>query len=139
MTLQVIPLDPIGAEIRGLALGAGLSKEDFALLRGALLEHGLVLLRDQSLGDEEQVALGQRFGPLESISLGPNDPNIRALIKISNLGAEGRVHRDASETMRSIAINEQWHTDSSFRETPATYSIFRAVVVPPEGGGRAQQ
>jgi alpha-ketoglutarate-dependent 2,4-dichlorophenoxyacetate dioxygenase len=36
--------------------------------------------------------------------------------------------------MRSITINEQWHTDSSFRETPAAFSIFAAVEIPPEGG-----
>ena len=75
-------------------------------------------MRDQSLGDEAQVALGHRFGPLETISLGPGDLDLRELIVISNVGDDGEVRCDGSDTMRSIAINEQWHTDSSFRETP---------------------
>jgi len=133
MSFEVIPLSPLGAELRGLDLGSGLSEPDFQALRAAILERGLVLLRDQSLGDEDQIALGRRFGPLEVLSRSP-DGDVDHMIVISNVDADGRVFRDSDENMRSIAINEQWHTDSSFRETPATYSIFKAMVVPPEGG-----
>jgi alpha-ketoglutarate-dependent taurine dioxygenase len=133
MSFEAAPLDPIGAELRGLDLGAGLSDDGFEVLRAAILDQGLVLLRDQSLSDEDQIALGRRFGPLEGLSRSPAG-EFDNMIVISNLDADGRVYADAHENMRSIAINEQWHTDSSFREMPATYSIFKAIVVPPEGG-----
>ena len=133
MTFELARLHPIGAEIRGLHLGAGVSDPDFEALRKNIVEHGLVLLREQSLGDEAQVALGRRFGPLEGLARSP-EGEVDPLIVISNVDAEGKILPDAHESMRSIAINEQWHTDSSFRETPASYSIFRATVVPPEGG-----
>ncbi len=133
MTFQVAPLDPLGAEIEGLDLGTGLSDDDFEALRAAILEYGLVLLRDQSFSDEQQVALGHRFGPLENLSRSPGGA-VENMIVLSNLAPDGTVFADAHENMRSIAINEQWHTDSSFRENPATYSIFKTVVVPPQGG-----
>jgi alpha-ketoglutarate-dependent 2,4-dichlorophenoxyacetate dioxygenase len=133
MTIQIAPLSPIGAEILGLDLGDDLSVEVFEALRQTILEHGMVLLRDQSLSDEAQLALGRRFGPLEDLARSP-DGDVENMIVISNVDADGRVLADAHDDMRSIAINEQWHTDSSFREIPASYSIFKAVVVPPEGG-----
>ena len=30
--------------------------------------------------------------------------------------------------------NEGWHTDSSFRDVPASFSLFACVVAPDEGG-----
>jgi len=30
--------------------------------------------------------------------------------------------------------NQLWHTDSSFKQTPASYSLLHAHAVPPEGG-----
>jgi alpha-ketoglutarate-dependent taurine dioxygenase len=47
---------------------------------------------------------------------------------------EGHVLPDDSHFMRLISINEGWHTDSSFRPIPASFSLFSAIVVPPEGG-----
>jgi alpha-ketoglutarate-dependent taurine dioxygenase len=133
MTFQVAPLSPVGAEVLGLDLGEDLSDEVFEALRQSILEHGMVLLRDQAFSDEAQVALGRRFGPLEVLARSP-DGEVDNMIVISNVDADGRVLADSDENMRSIAINERWHTDSSFREIPASYSIFKAVVVPPEGG-----
>ena len=133
MTFRVRPLVPIGVEIEGLTLGDDLPNEDFEALRRSVLEHEVVLLREQSLSGDEQLALGRRFGPLEGISVGAGRP-FQELIVIANVDDEGRIRPDDSEAMRSIAINEQWHTDSSFRETPATFSIFAAVEIPPEGG-----
>ena len=133
MTFRVRPLDPIGVEIEGLALGGDFPDEDFEVLRRCVLDHGVALLREQSLSGDEQLAIGRRFGPLEGISTGPGSP-LQELIVIANVDDDGRIRPDDSEAMRSITINEQWHTDSSFRETPATFSIFAAVEIPPEGG-----
>ena len=36
--------------------------------------------------------------------------------------------------MRTFRINESWHTDSSFRATPASYSLLAAEVLPRAGG-----
>lgn len=127
------PLEPIGAELRGLDLGLGLSDPDFAALHEALLAHGVVVLRDQTLDDEQQIALGRRFGKLEGQEFTGGSEQ-RDLLVVSNALPDGRVARAATGRMKSISINEVWHTDSSFRDVPAAVSIFRAIEVPPEGG-----
>lgn len=132
--IRVRPLDPIGAELSGVDLGEGTSDTTFGELRAALLAHGLVVLRDQTLDAEQQIALGRRFGPLEGQEFNAEDSPVRDLLVITNVLPDGRVAAAASGMMRSISINETWHTDSSFREVPASVSIFRAVTVPPKGG-----
>jgi alpha-ketoglutarate-dependent taurine dioxygenase len=125
-------LDPIGAEIRGLDL-ARIDDAGFALLHAALLEHGLLLLPDQHLDDAAHVAVARRFGELEALGreMGTAHPEV---IAISNVGDDGRVLPATDARMTSLVVNEQWHTDSSFREVPSTVSVFRAEVVPAEGG-----
>jgi alpha-ketoglutarate-dependent taurine dioxygenase len=126
-------LEPIGVELRGVDLAAGLDPAAFSRLHAALLEHGVVVVRDQALAPAQQVALGHRFGAIEGqeYAMGSPDPDV---ILISNVDAKGRVVPRDHAMMKTIAINEQWHTDSSFREVPASVSIFAAVVLPAKGG-----
>ena len=133
MALEVHPLDPIGAEIRGADLRRDVDPDVFDELEAALLAHGVLVLRDQFIDVEDQVVLGERFGPLESRSFDDHAPHPKVIV-ISNVGRDGHVLPRTSENMQMIAINETWHTDSSFRETPASVSLFSAQVVPEIGG-----
>ena len=60
MTLEIEALDPIGARLHGLELGAGLDDAGFEQLHAALLEHGVLVVPGQPLAMPEQVALGRR-------------------------------------------------------------------------------
>ena len=131
MAFVAHPMDPIGAELAGRDLGKGLSDSEFAELRAALLSHGILVLREQTLDEAQQLALGRRFGPLEGQEFNADSSD---LLVISNVLEDGQVASPRSGRMKSISINEVWHTDSSFREIPAAVSIFKAVEVPPEGG-----
>ena len=133
MALEVHPLDPIGAEIRGADLRRDVDPDVFDELEAALLAHGVLVLRDQFIDVEDQVVLGERFGPLESRAFDDHAPHPKVIV-ISNVGRDGDVLPRTSENMQMIAINETWHTDSSFRETPASVSLFSAQVVPEIGG-----
>lgn len=130
--LAIEPLTPIGAEIHQLDLRA-LDDDTFPSLRAALLEYGVIVVRRQALDDAQHVALARRFGELESLGrdMGAEHPE---LIPISNRGTDGGVLPRSDPSMLSLAVNEQWHTDSSFREVPSTISVFRAETVPAEGG-----
>ncbi|MCR9097089.1 MAG: TauD/TfdA family dioxygenase [bacterium] len=127
------PLGAIGVEIEGLELRSEMSDETFAALRRTVVEEGLVLFRDQPLDPEVQIALGKRFGPIEQLVVGGEDEE-PSMVKISNLDADGNVRANDSHFMQLITINEGWHTDSSFREVPASFSVFSCVVAPEEGG-----
>jgi len=136
MDLETRPLDPIGVEIHGLTLGeggGGPSEETLAALRRTVVDEGLALLRGQRLTPDEQVALGCRLGPLEPMDL-DRDGRAPVLGILSNVGADGAILAADDPRMRLVRINERWHTDSAFREVPASFSIFTAVVVPETGG-----
>lgn len=105
----------------------------FGELRAALLEHGVLVLREQRMTPEQQVALGRRFGELEGQEFNARSPH-PDVITLSNVAEDGKILQPDDRAMLSIGINERWHTDSSFREVPAAVSIFSAAVVPAEGG-----
>ena len=127
------PLGPIGVEIHGLDLRGRIGDDTWRALRETVLEAGLVLLRDQPLDREVQVALGRRFGALEQLDVGAGDAE-PSLVVIGNVDERGEVRPDDHRHMKLIKINEGWHTDSSFREIPASFSVFSCVIAPPEGG-----
>ncbi len=133
MRFETRPLGGVGVEILGLDLREPLPEPTFEALRSTILDEGLVLFRDQPLDRASHVTLGRRFGPLENLTL-DDGPDAPGLVVIGNVDAEGRVLPRDAHAMKLIAINEGWHTDSSFRPVPASFSLFSAVVVPPEGG-----
>ncbi len=133
MGFEIRPLDPIGAEIRGIELARGLDEAELDRLRRSVVEHGVVVLRDQPMTPAQHVALGRRFGVPERGAFNEDTPD-PDLILLTNRGRDGRMLSPDDVRLRLVAINEGWHTDSSFREIPATFSLFAAVVVPPVGG-----
>lgn len=133
MSLECKQLGPLGVEVLGLDLRAPVAEDDWRALRELVMREGVVVFRDQPMSAEAQIALGRRFGELENTSIDQR-PIDASTILLSNVDAEGRVMADDETTMRLVAINEGWHTDSSFREVPASFSLFAAVVVPEVGG-----
>lgn len=133
--LTVVPFQgAMGAEIRGLDLRK-LDDQGFKVLHQAYLDHLLVLIRDQDLTDEAQVAVSRRFGPLEmpptakersSHQRHDGPPEVTV---VSNIKVDG------------VAIGELgdgeviWHSDFSFREVIAGMRMLRAVELPPSSAG----
>ena len=65
MGIRIMPLSPaLGAEISGADVAAGLSDANFAAVREAWFDHGMIVLRDQNVSEDQQVAFGTRFGPV---------------------------------------------------------------------------
>jgi alpha-ketoglutarate-dependent 2,4-dichlorophenoxyacetate dioxygenase len=134
--MEIIKLHPeIGAEIRGISM-ADVANDDavYRAVRAAFEEHSVLLFRDQPTDDQVQVGYSAKFGPLETAkvaSLGEGTP-FSILTNID--GATGDlVPPDHKESLRAKA-NQLWHTDSSFRETPALASVLSARTIPGVGG-----
>ena len=73
----------LGAEIKGIDL-SDVSDENFKKINDLLLEHKVIFFRDQPITQDQQVALGEKFGPLETHAYvkGLNDhPEIVRIIK----------------------------------------------------------
>ena len=133
MTFATRPLVPFGVEIVDVDLRGEIAPGRFAALRRLVVEEGLVLARGQAMSAQEHCRLGERFGSLESLSL-ERDRRASGVLVVSNLGDDGRTLGPRDRRMRTLAANELWHTDSSFRDRPASFSLLSAVVVPDQGG-----
>jgi alpha-ketoglutarate-dependent sulfate ester dioxygenase len=119
--VEVQPVTPrTGAVVSGVDLASGLSDEEVAAIRDAILAHRVVFFRDQNLDADQHLAFAQRLGSVTRAH--PTLPE----------GAEGPAHFDLDSVLGSSA--NHWHTDVTFVEQPPTFSILRAMVIPPVGG-----
>ena len=116
---------PLGAEIRGVDIAAGVDEATMAAIRDALHEHKVIVLRRQTLSPEQHIAFSAYFGQLEPHIL-PQYlvPGYQELVRLSNIvDGQGR-------PIGMVDAGRIWHTDGHFLERPNMYSILFAIEVP---------
>ena len=101
--------------------------------------YAVLVFHDQKITDEQQMAFSRNFGPLEDARGGnitkPEDRRLQTgMNDVSNLGRDGQPLARESRVRLFNLGNMLWHSDSSFRATPAKYSLLSARVVNPAGG-----
>jgi len=117
-----------GAEIGGMPIHGDVSPELLAQFIAALHRYRVLIVPGLDLSPEDLVAFSRRLGPLEIHSRFENTlPAHREIFCVGN------VERDGMKASFNRGI-EQWHADSSYRETPSDASLFYAEIVPDEGG-----
>ncbi|WJR76511.1 TauD/TfdA family dioxygenase [Bradyrhizobium sp. NP1] len=133
--MDIIPLGPgFGAELRGVTLAdVASSDEAYAAVRAAFEEHSVLVLRDQDVTDEVQLAFSRRFGPPEVTKVGSQGTGSHFVI-LSTIGPDGKVVPSDHRMQMRARANQLWHTDSSFKRVPALTSILSARVIPDQGG-----
>jgi alpha-ketoglutarate-dependent 2,4-dichlorophenoxyacetate dioxygenase len=139
MDLDIRPLHPVfAAEVYGVDLRNSPDASLVAQIDTAMNRYAVVVLRDQDIDDDQQLAFAKALGPLEP-SPAVVDAHLhrlkhREMVDISNLEVDGSILR-ADDRRRMFNLgNLLWHSDSSFKSTPAKYSMLHARVIPPEGG-----
>jgi alpha-ketoglutarate-dependent 2,4-dichlorophenoxyacetate dioxygenase len=135
MTLAIKSLHPLyAAEIQGVQTGAPFDDAVFAEIRAAFDTYSIVVLRDQQLDDDGQIAFSRRFGELQvTPKVNPGVGSYFA--RQSNLDiATNHVIPPDDRRMLHQKANFLWHTDSSYRPIPSLCSLLSGRVVPPEGG-----
>jgi taurine dioxygenase len=119
----------IGAELRVEPLTCHLGRADaarrrlFAEIRGLLLKHKVLFLRDQDITRAEHVAFARRFGELEDHPVAGSDPEHPGLVRIYK-----------SPDTPNDRYENAWHTDATWREKPPMGCVLRCVECPPVGG-----
>jgi len=140
--LDLTPVtDGFVAEVAGLDLTQPMSPDLKHALRKALDEYAVLVIPDQPLDEEQQLRVAEVYGPLET-SVGsyiasenkPRRLKHAQLSDISNLDEQGKLIGDADIRRLLLLSNQLWHTDSSFKQTPASASLLNAQEVPPVGG-----
>jgi alpha-ketoglutarate-dependent 2,4-dichlorophenoxyacetate dioxygenase len=143
MSLSIRPIHPgrpdFAGEVSGVDIAGGVTAEVAARIDEGMDRYAVLVFRDQRITDEQQYAFSCHFGPMEKatgdIVLDPAGRRLSLdLNDISNLDREGRVlARDDRRRLFSLG-NLLWHSDSSFKTTPAKYSLLSGRAIPGTGG-----
>jgi alpha-ketoglutarate-dependent 2,4-dichlorophenoxyacetate dioxygenase len=139
VSLQLRSLHPLfAAEASGVDLRRPLEAATRHAIEAALDRHAVLVWRDQPFTEAEQVAFARQFGPLDlglrKARMGSHRFAHEELIDISNVSAQGQVVKPGHAKLVSNLANQLWHSDSSFQQPAARYSMLSAVVLPPAGG-----
>jgi len=130
--LNVIPTGAaLGAEVRGIDL-RDIGEAQFAALEQAWHDHQVLLVRGQTLSDQDLIAFSRRFGDLD---WAPVQETGRRFVEgmpeiyiVSNVTVNG-------QPIGSLGAGEAvWHTDMSYLDVPPMASMLYSLEVPPTGG-----
>lgn len=125
--------DALGAEIHGIDLRHPLRPEAAAALRRAWHAHAVVVVRGQSLTEDEQARYGEYFGRLGDARYAPTRrgetvPHHPSVLFVSNVRENGRL-------IGTLPDGEvHFHTDMHFTPTPPVATMLYAIEVPARGG-----
>ncbi|QGK72217.1 taurine catabolism dioxygenase [Allosaccharopolyspora coralli] len=120
-TINIQPVaGSLGAVVSGVRLEPDLPEDVVARIRAAVLEHKVIYLRGQDhLDDDAQAVFARRLGDLTTAH--PTVSGVQDQASVLPIDAErGRAN--------------SWHTDVTFVDRPPSFSLLRAVVLPPYGG-----
>lgn len=143
MALTLRRLHPLFVgELTGVDLASPIALEIQQAIERAMDEHAVLVVPDQRLDDERQIAFAGLFGPLEVAppvrATERPDPATRRIrhreiFDVFNLDENGNILDLADQRRAYGQGNQLWHTDSSFRQKSATWSMLHARIIPPFG------
>ncbi|RBW49308.1 TauD/TfdA dioxygenase family protein [Marinobacter sp. F3R11] len=142
MELTITPLhsDPrFAAEVNGLNLAAGVDDDVIKAIELALDKHGVLILRNQHLDPGQQIDFTKRFGPLEygfNKMLNKSESRLKhiEIADISNVTDDGKIADRNHRRIVNNMANQLWHSDVSFQNPPARFSMLYSVLNPSWGG-----
>jgi taurine dioxygenase len=121
--IVVVPVaGALGAEIRGVDVGADLADETVAEIRRAWLDHCVVFFRDQALTPDRFLAFARRIGEPVEYPFVKGIDGYPEIIAVSKLPGE------------TVNFGGIWHSDTVYLERPPMGTMLVAREVPPYGG-----
>jgi taurine dioxygenase len=122
-SIEVHPIaGALGAVIGGVDVADDLDNAVIGEIRQALLDHGVIFFRDQTLDTERHKVFTRRFG---EIFIHPNYNGVSADPEIVD------IRREPGDKK---IVGEDWHTDTTMVAEPPLGAILYAIEVPPYGG-----
>ena len=139
MAAQFWPVtENFAAEVGDIDLSRPLGAEDIVAIREAFDRYAVLVFPDQALSTGQHLDFARHFGPLEtSIATHRKDTKLRVVAEIadvSNLTENNEVWGENSRQRMFQLGNRLWHSDSTFKLTPAYASLLYARSIPPVGG-----
>ncbi|MGB0632109.1 MAG: TauD/TfdA dioxygenase family protein [Alphaproteobacteria bacterium] len=139
MALNITPITPdFAAEASGIDLRRPIDADTATDIEAAMDRYAVLVWRGQPLDDDQHMAFTSWFGPLDmgllNVTKKPNRFRHDGFVDIANVGIDGEIMSRDHGSVTSSMANQFWHTDSSFMQTVAKYSLLSARVVPDTGG-----
>jgi taurine dioxygenase len=128
-TIPVTPLANIGAEITGVDASKPVSPALAAELNALLAKWGVLVLRGQTLTEDQHIAFSRNFGTLhiQTTQAEWNDPRYPELYVVGNL-------KDDQGRPKTVPYGGfAWHSDRCYEKQPALGSLLYGRICPPEG------
>ena len=141
MPLCITALQPeFAGEVSGVDLSKPITRDEAAAIDDGMNRFGVLVFHDQDITDAQQIAFSKNFGALE-VKARPgtirkaSESRLGAdIADLSNLDKDGRVI-SADDRQWFFKLGDRlWHSDSSYAEVPAKYSLLSARAIPSWGG-----
>ncbi|HZK91584.1 MAG TPA: TauD/TfdA family dioxygenase [Stellaceae bacterium] len=142
MALSIRPIDPVNraffaGEVSGIDLRQTMTQGQVGEIVAGMDKYAVLVFHEQKIDDARQLAFSRNFGTLEIANADIRRDEDRRLAPevadVSNLGRDnGIMSREDRRRLFSLG-NMLWHSDSSFKPTPAKYSLLHARVLPKPG------
>ena len=125
MTIPQLHAEPItagfGAVLSGIDLSSRVTDAAAAAIHEAVVSHGVVVVRNQPIDDEQQLALARHWGELQ----------VYAPFRVAGMDVPLEWVED-DETSPPKAF--RWHSDIPWEPRPPKFGMLSAKVVPDAGG-----
>lgn len=138
-TLTLSPLHPVfAAEVQGIDLRQPTDADLAAKIEAAMDEFAVLVFRDQVLDESQQMTFTRALGPVDMGLLKVLQRRSRfkeaGMIDISNVDLESQILERDDPRLITMLANQLWHSDSSFKQPSAKYSLLLACILPEQGG-----
>lgn len=141
MAIEASPLHPLfAARLSGIDLRDPMTPDVVEAIRAAMDRYAVCAVpHEGALTNEELITFANHLGPMDA----GRSPKITGTgIRIpfneitdqSNLDQDGNIYGEGDRRLMFKRANRLWHTDMSFRQVRATYSLLAAHEIPPSGG-----
>jgi len=140
MPIAIRQIGPcLAGEVEGIDMREPLAAAEIAEIHAGMDRYAVLVFHGQDIDDDQQLAFTRSLGEIElTLNTGLRAESEYRLpptfADVSNLDQHNKpMARDDRRRLFSLG-NRLWHSDSSFKTTPAKYSLLHARSIPSKGG-----
>jgi alpha-ketoglutarate-dependent 2,4-dichlorophenoxyacetate dioxygenase len=139
LSVEIEKLHPLyAARIHGVDIRQPIDQSTFSAIMDAMATYVVCAIgHDEPPTNEEHISFSRGFGPMERSTRKIAGTDARVphpeIVDQSNMDEVGEIYADDDRRLAYKRANRLWHTDMSFYDVRATYSLLAAHAIPPEG------